>query len=136
MDVKKELIELDRTEVDVSADSLPQFVPEDSPRYHFYRFKHTHEGDYQEVIGEPLVDLILMAYFIKLFHISAVFIYSCPGFKSSIKERMLYSSCKEPLIAGVEQDLGIKVTKKVCTLHVCSLVPRPLPAFQCYSVQH
>ena len=52
VDVKKELIELDRTEVDVSADLLPQLVPEESPRYHFYRFKHTHEGDYQEVIGE------------------------------------------------------------------------------------
>lgn len=92
VDVKRELILLDRTEVKVSADSLPTVIPESSPRYHFYRFEHTHEGDYQEAI---------------------IFIYSCPGFKSSIKERMLYSSCKEPLIAGIEEDLGIKVTKKV-----------------------
>ena len=53
MDVKRELIQLDRTEVKVSADSLPTVIPEGSPRYHFYRFEHTHEGDYQEAIGKP-----------------------------------------------------------------------------------
>lgn len=44
---------------------------------------------------------------------STVFIYSCPGFKSSIKERMLYSSCKEPLITVVEGHLNITIVKKV-----------------------
>ena len=42
-----------------------------------------------------------------------VFIYSCPGFKSSIKERMLYSSCKEPLLSVVESNCGILIGKKV-----------------------
>ena len=51
--MKQELIQLDRTEVKVSADSLPTVIPEGSPRYHFYRFEHTHEGDYQEAIGKP-----------------------------------------------------------------------------------
>ena len=63
MDVKQELIKLDRTEKEVSADSLPQVVPDTSPRYHFYRFKHTHEGDYQEAIGEPeVVNVIINCY--------------------------------------------------------------------------
>ena len=47
----------------------------------------------------------------------AVFIYSCPGYQSTIKERMLYSSCKEPLIDIVEHHLGLEVVKKV--LYVC-----------------
>lgn len=41
-----------------------------------------------------------------------VFIYSMPGYNCSIKERMLYSSCKNPLteiIAG----LGLEIAKKV-----------------------
>ena len=35
---------------------------------------------------------------------------------------MLYSSCKEPLIAGVEQDLGIKIAKKVYARNLLDLV--------------
>jgi len=42
-----------------------------------------------------------------------VFIYSSPGFKSGIKERMLYASCKEPLITIVEDKLGLPIAKKV-----------------------
>ena len=50
--------------------------------------------------------------------LSAVFLYSCPGFKSTIKERMLYSSCKEPVVSVAEKQLGLQVAKKVC-LCVC-----------------
>ena len=31
---------------------LASKVPEDSARYHLYRFKHTHQGDYRESNGE------------------------------------------------------------------------------------
>ena len=51
VDVKNEKVLLETTEASLEADSLPSFIPEDSPRYHFYRFNHTHEGDYQEAIG-------------------------------------------------------------------------------------
>ena len=51
VDVKAERILLDRKEEAVDADSLSQLVPEGEGRYHFYQFKHTHEGDYQEAIG-------------------------------------------------------------------------------------
>lgn len=92
VNVSKERIYLDASESTMSADDLPTVVPDGFPRYHFFLFKHSFEGDYQE---------------------SVVFIYSCPGFKSSIKERMLYSSCKEPLISVVEDNLRISIVKKI-----------------------
>lgn len=76
---------------DVSLDKLPTKVPVDAARYHLYNFKHTHEGDYMECI---------------------VFIYSMPGYTCSIKERMLYSSCKAPFLEFI-QSLGIIITKKL-----------------------
>ncbi|KAL3269336.1 hypothetical protein HHI36_008408 [Cryptolaemus montrouzieri] len=61
----------------VSIDKLPSKIPLDSARYHLFKFRHTHEGDYMENI---------------------VFIYSMPGYNCPIRERMLYSSCKNPLL--------------------------------------
>lgn len=56
---------------------------------------------------------ILMSYVpLFLFVLISVFIYSMPGYKCSIKERMLYSSCKSPLISRVEA-LGIEIAKRV-----------------------
>jgi twinfilin-like protein len=75
----------------LSIDKLPSKVPEDSGRYHLYKFKHTHEGDYMENI---------------------VFIYSMPGYNCPIKERMLYSSCKNPLTDTIT-NLGLDIVKKV-----------------------
>ena len=43
----------------------------------------------------------------------AVFIYSMPGYKCSIKERMLYSSRKSRLLDSVEQDFQLEIAKKV-----------------------
>ncbi|XP_030636976.1 twinfilin-1b [Chanos chanos] len=71
---------------------LPKRIPRDAARYHFFLYKHTHEGDYLE---------------------SPVFIYSMPGYKCSIRERMLYSSCKSPLIDTVEKNLRIQIAKKL-----------------------
>lgn len=42
-----------------------------------------------------------------------VFIYSMPGYSCSIKERMLYSSCKSRLLDEVEKDYHLEVAKKV-----------------------
>ena len=36
-----------------------------------------------------------------------------PGYKAPIKERMLYSSCKNPLVDQIEQHLGLELAKKV-----------------------
>nr|XP_002758283.1 toll-like receptor 9 isoform X2 [Callithrix jacchus] len=103
LDLERETIGLVHTEpTDVA--QLPSRVPRDAARYHFFLYKHTHEGD-------PLE--------------SVVFIYSMPGYKCSIKERMLYSSCKSRLLDSVEQDFHLEIAKKgFCrsTLHPLSIL--------------
>jgi len=71
---------------------LPSKVPSDQARYHLFRFKHTHEGDFLE---------------------STVFIYSMPGYSVSIKERMLYSSCKNSVVEAIQKLYSIDIAKKV-----------------------
>uniref|UniRef100_A0A8C6P6A7 WD repeat domain 82 n=1 Tax=Nothobranchius furzeri TaxID=105023 RepID=A0A8C6P6A7_NOTFU len=91
LDVEKETIELVHSNPTETRD-LPRRVPKDTPRYHFFLYKHSHEGDYLE---------------------SVVFIYSMPGYSCSIKERMLYSSCKSRLLEEVERDYHLEIAKKV-----------------------
>uniref|UniRef100_A0A3Q1BFM8 ADF-H domain-containing protein n=1 Tax=Amphiprion ocellaris TaxID=80972 RepID=A0A3Q1BFM8_AMPOC len=91
LDVEKETIELVHANPTETRD-LPRRVPKDTPRYHFFLYKHSHEGDYLE---------------------SVVFIYSMPGYSCSIKERMLYSSCKSRLLEEVEKDYHLEIAKKL-----------------------
>ncbi|CAN9498957.1 unnamed protein product [Ophioblennius macclurei] len=91
VDSQQEIIRLCSTEPTEVKD-LPSRIPKDAARYHFFLYKHSHEGDYLE---------------------STVFIYSMPGYKCSIRERMLYSSCKNPLVDMVENNLGIEIEKKL-----------------------
>jgi len=67
-------------------------VPTDQARYHLFRFSHTHEGDSLQ---------------------SNVFIYSMPGYAVPIKERMMYSSCRNAVVDVLEQTSGIPLDKKV-----------------------
>ncbi|EDQ91064.1 uncharacterized protein MONBRDRAFT_31730 [Monosiga brevicollis MX1] len=73
-------------------DKIQSLVSDDEPRYHVFNFKHNHEGDTIE---------------------STVFIYSCPGFKCSVKQRMMYSTCKSPLIDVVEDEIKLELAKKL-----------------------
>ncbi|KAM7422788.1 hypothetical protein PAMA_010705 [Pampus argenteus] len=91
LDTEKETIELVHSNPTDTRD-LPRRVPKDTPRYHFFLYKHSHEGDYLE---------------------SVVFIYSMPGYSCSIKERMLYSSCKSRLLEDVERDYHLEIAKKL-----------------------
>uniref|UniRef100_A0AAR2KNY6 ADF-H domain-containing protein n=1 Tax=Pygocentrus nattereri TaxID=42514 RepID=A0AAR2KNY6_PYGNA len=91
LDTEKETIELVHTRPTETRD-MPCRIPKDTPRYHFFLYKHTHEGDYLE---------------------SVVFIYSMPGYLCSVKERMLYSTCKSRLLEEVERDYHIEVVKKL-----------------------
>ncbi|GBP28875.1 Twinfilin [Eumeta japonica] len=68
----------------ISLKNLPEQVPSDQARYHLYIFKHTHEGDPTDSIG-----------------------YNC-----SIKERMMYSSCKGQFLETIEKT-GIEIAKKL-----------------------
>ncbi|TSY83930.1 6-phosphofructo-2-kinase/fructose-2,6-bisphosphatase 2 [Bagarius yarrelli] len=71
---------------------LPSRIPADAPRYHFFLYKHSYQGQSVEAV---------------------VFIYSMPGYSCSIKERMLYSSCKNRLLEEVEKDYHIEISKKL-----------------------
>lgn len=90
IDLEEEKIHLVCAE-NINLDKLPSKVPSETARYHLYRFNHTHEGDYME---------------------SIVFIYSMPGYNCPIKERMLYSSCKNTLIDKIES-FGLEIAKKL-----------------------
>ncbi|KAI1882302.1 hypothetical protein AGOR_G00249280 [Albula goreensis] len=91
VDIENEIIKLSDT-APTEIKDLPKRIPKDVPRYHFFLYKHSHEGDYLE---------------------STVFIYSMPGYACSIRERMLYSSCKNPLVDMVEGNLNIEIAKKI-----------------------
>jgi len=91
IDLENEIIVL-KTKGGCDISELAGKVPEDGARYHLFRFKHTHEGDYLE---------------------SSVFIYSMPGYSVSIKERMLYSSCKNAVVDVIEKLYSIEIAKKV-----------------------
>lgn len=91
VDAEEEIIRLSNTDATEVKD-LPCRIPKESARYHFFLYKHSHEGDYLE---------------------STVFIYSMPGYNCSIRERMLYSSCKNPLVDMVENNLQIEIEKKL-----------------------
>jgi len=45
--------------------------------------------------------------------VGAVFIYSMPGYNCTIRERMLYSTCKAPLLEVAEQQIGLEIGRKV-----------------------
>lgn len=91
LDVEKETIELVHSNPTETRE-LPLRVPKDAPRYHLFLYKHSHEGDYLE---------------------SVVFIYSMPGYSCSIKERMLYSSCKSRLLEELEKEYRLEIAKKL-----------------------
>ncbi|XP_066249309.1 twinfilin [Euwallacea similis] len=90
IDIPEETIHLVCAE-NISIEKLPSKIPSDMGRYHLYKFKHTYEGDYIE---------------------SIVFIYSMPGYNCAVKERMLYSSCKNPLTVSIA-NLGLDINKKI-----------------------
>ncbi|KAL8221375.1 UNVERIFIED_CONTAM: Twinfilin-1 [Gekko kuhli] len=91
IDMKNEMIVLAST-LPTELKDLPKRIPKDSARYHFFLYKHSHEGDYLE---------------------SIVFIYSMPGYMCSIRERMLYSSCKSPLLDIAERQLWMQIIRKI-----------------------
>ncbi|XP_041458085.1 twinfilin-1-like [Lytechinus variegatus] len=90
IDVDAEMIRLASCE-HTDVNTLPSRVPDDSPRYHLFVFPHVYEGDKLN---------------------SIVFIYTMPGYKCSVKERMLYSSCKAPLLFSLEQ-MGFEIAAKI-----------------------
>lgn len=56
LDVERETIELVHSNPTETRD-LPRSVPKDTPRYHLFLYKHSHEGDYLESVGMSLIIL-------------------------------------------------------------------------------
>lgn len=54
VDAQQELIRLCNTEPTEVKD-LPMRIPKESPRYHFFLYKHSHEGDYLQSTGEKIL---------------------------------------------------------------------------------
>lgn len=90
IDLEEEKINLSKASK-ILLEELPLQVPNDQARYHLYIFTHTHEGDHMD---------------------STVFIYSMPGYNCSIKERMMYSSCKGQFLEIIEK-MGVEITKRL-----------------------
>ncbi|CAL8386106.1 unnamed protein product [Boreogadus saida] len=91
IDFRNESIKLSST-APTELKDLPSRIPKEAARYHFFLYRHNHDGSYLE---------------------SPVFIYSMPGYKCSIRDRMLYSSCKNNLLEMVENNLQIHIAKKM-----------------------
>uniref|UniRef100_A0AC35U9Z6 Twinfilin n=1 Tax=Rhabditophanes sp. KR3021 TaxID=114890 RepID=A0AC35U9Z6_9BILA len=91
IDILNEAIKLEKIKETLDADSLQAEIPEKKPRYSFYRFHDLNDA----------TDKVF-------------FIYSIPpSSETSVKERMLYSSCKLSFLQAVEQSCSIKIAKKI-----------------------
>jgi twinfilin len=90
IDIPGERILLEKHREHLNVDSLAHEVPKDKGRFHLYRYKHIHEGEQTK---------------------PNIFIYSMPGFSCPIKERMLYSSCKNELLSYLKTQANIEISK-------------------------
>lgn len=72
---------------------LSQTISSTEPRFTFYRYKHTHNGEAQS----PLL-----------------FFYTCPASAGakSIKNRMMYPLMKRAVLTIAEQEAGLTIEKK------------------------
>jgi twinfilin-like protein len=90
IDLEKEEITISKAD-NIEVAKLSSQLPNDHARFHIYLFKHSYEGDFLE---------------------SYVFIYSMPGYSCSVKERMMYSSCKAPFLDSIHL-MGLDFAKKL-----------------------
>lgn len=96
IDVDREEIKLNMkiTEDEFEMSKLRSLIPENSPRYHLIVFPHSYEEE---------------------FYRSIIFVYSLPGGSCSVKQRMLYSSCKSALLNAIadQEKIGLQIDKKL-----------------------
>ena len=74
----------------VLVEQLASAISQTAPRYSFFRYEHTHDGQQQT---------------------PTIFVYTCPA-SSKPKERMLYSCMKRNMISLAE-GAGLTLDKKV-----------------------
>jgi len=89
VDTLNEAIKLEAHKSELRVSELSNVISKGKPRYSLFRFS--------EFDGKPVF-----------------FIYSVPPSSScTIKELMLYSSCKAPFLTEVEKNCGVKIDKKI-----------------------
>jgi len=89
IDTLNEALKLEDSQINLPASELSARISRNKPRYSFYRLRETDDS--------PIF-----------------FIYSIPPTQScTIKELMLYSSCKSPFLSEVQKDLGVQISKKI-----------------------
>ncbi|RDD43798.1 Twinfilin-2 [Trichoplax sp. H2] len=93
VDTGNEKITLENTD-NISIAQLSSMVPIAHASYHLFNYKHIYEDNEVE---------------------STIFIYAVPVSKSSIKEKMLYSTCKTPVIQTIEEQFKICIARKLET---------------------
>lgn len=85
IDILNEAIKLEESRKTVDPDGISSLIPKQRPRYSLFRLKNV-----------------------------VFFIYSIPPSQScTIKELMLYSSCKSPFLGEIQNELGLKIDKKI-----------------------
>ncbi|VIO87689.1 Uncharacterized protein BM_BM3918 [Brugia malayi] len=92
VDTLNEAIKLECSKISISPEELNEVIPRDKPRYHFYRFSHEYNSQNYD---------------------SLFFIYSMPSSGCTIKERMLYSSCKQPFLQSALSAANLSPDKKI-----------------------
>ncbi|KHJ41194.1 hypothetical protein D918_08781 [Trichuris suis] len=92
VDILNEAVKLEEAG-QVPCDQVKMHIPTNRPRYHFYALRRDAAN------ASPIVLVI--------------FFYTLPSEGSSIKERMLYSTCKGPFLETVEDVVGIRIQRKV-----------------------
>uniref|UniRef100_A0A915EEI3 ADF-H domain-containing protein n=1 Tax=Ditylenchus dipsaci TaxID=166011 RepID=A0A915EEI3_9BILA len=89
VDTLNEAIKLDSSKTKLSVEGLSAEISKQKPRYSLFRFA--------EAEDKPVF-----------------FIYSVPPSQScTIKELMLFSSCKAPFLSEIQNECGVKITKKI-----------------------
>nr|VZI44573.1 unnamed protein product [Spirometra erinaceieuropaei] len=92
IDVPKECINVSQACEKMTPEAIASVTPANSGSYHLYRFDHTHQGQQLSTV---------------------FFIHAIAGYQSSIKERMLYSSCKGALINQMTGQFGLQIEHKL-----------------------
>lgn len=91
IDIQNEKIVLDKAYDRFNVDTIQNEVPSDKGRFHLFRFNHIFDNEQFK---------------------SVVFVYSMPGFSCTVKERMLYSSCKSELLSYLKTNIGLDINKQ------------------------
>jgi len=91
VDVDKELI-YKQSSGNVEPSSFNDQISKERASYHVYNYAHQFNDEDMS---------------------STFFVYSMPGYSVPIKARMLYSSCKGPLIETLEANYSLKIDQKI-----------------------